>query len=149
MANSSRSIDYSYGSDNLWQPDKAVLRNDGDVSLMFLMANDILYYGKVEDPIFMATSDVKSVIDDGQNVTLYTSDYFVNPLGCIDQHQFCNPVKGKCTKLDTYTAAVISAQTDLQLNPMQYGTISTLSIGLYLTTISQSEFASLRVMIQV
>jgi len=78
-------------------------------------------------------------MDNGKNVTLYTSDYFVNPLGCIDQHQFCNPANQKCTKLDSYDSAVRSAQADLELNPMQFGTVSTLSLSLVLSTISQSE----------
>ncbi|KAJ4290356.1 hypothetical protein N0V90_010572 [Kalmusia sp. IMI 367209] len=130
--------EYSFGSQNLWLPDKAVRRDDGDLALIFLMANDIRYYGKVEDPIFLATGDLFSIIDAGQNVTLYTSNFFVNPLACIDQHQFCNPSNNKCTKLDAYTPAVISAQKDLEYNPMQYGTVSTLSLELYLSTISQS-----------
>jgi hypothetical protein len=106
---------------------------------MFLSANNMLYYGEVKDPIFAATSPIRSVEDNGKNVTLYTSDYFVNPLGCVDQHQFCNLAKGKCTKFDSYDSAVRSAQADLELNPMQYGTVSTLSLSLPLTTVSQSQ----------
>lgn len=134
------SIDFTSGNhtENTWQPDKAVLRDDGDVSLMFLSANDILYYGEVKDPIFAATSPIRSVMDNGKNVTLYTSDYFVNPLGCVDQHQFCNPANQKCTKLDSYDSAVRSAQADLEYNSMQYGTVSTLSLNLYLSIMSQS-----------
>lgn len=131
--------DYSFGSNNLWQPDQVLRREDGDISLMFLMANDIRYYGKVEDPIFRATGDLFSVMDAGTNVTLYTSDFFVNPLACIDQHQFCNPSNAKCTKLGSYPTAVTSAQKDLEYNPMQYGTVSTLSLDMYLSTISQSK----------
>ncbi|KAF2438967.1 hypothetical protein P171DRAFT_436343 [Karstenula rhodostoma CBS 690.94] len=130
--------DYSYGSQNVWQPDKVLRRDDADMSLMFLMANDIRYYGMVEDPIFQATGELYSILDAGQNITLYTSDYYVNPLACIDQHQFCNPSNGKCTKLDAYGPAVVAAQQDLEYNPMQYGTVSTLSLELYLSTISQS-----------
>lgn len=106
---------------------------------MFLMANDIRYYGMVEDPIFQASGELYSILDAGQNITLYTSDYYVNPLACIDQHQFCNPSNSKCTKLDAYTAAVVAAQQDLDYNPMQYGTVSTLSLELYLSTIAPSK----------
>lgn len=122
----------------MWRPDQSVLRNDGDVSLMFLSANNILYEDVVEDPIFQASTDIKSVIDAGKNVTLYSSDYFVNPLGCVDQHQFCNPVNDRCTKLDSYSTAVRAAQADLQFNVMQYGTTSTLSLKLLLSIISES-----------
>jgi hypothetical protein len=107
---------------------------------MFLMANDIRYYGQVADPIFQASGKLFTILDAGKNVTLYTSDYYVNPLACIDQHQFCNPSNGKCTKLDAYGPAVVAAQKDLEYNPMQYGTISTLSLELYLSTISQSKW---------
>jgi hypothetical protein len=134
-------VDFTGGNhtENTWQPDRAILRDDADVSLMFVSANNLLYYGKVDDPIFMATSPIKSVMDNGKNVTLYTSDFFVNPLGCIDQHQFCNPTKDKCTKLDSYDSAVRSAQANLEYNPMQYGTVSTLSLNLYLSILSQSK----------
>lgn len=106
---------------------------------MFLMANDILYYGMVEDPVFQASIDIKTILDAGENVTLYSSDYFVNPFACVDQHQFCNPVNNKCTKLDACTPAIVAAQKDLEYNPMQYGTVSTMSLVLYLSTISQSK----------
>jgi hypothetical protein len=139
----SRSVEYVSGAnytENTWQPDKAVLRNDGDVSLMFISANNILYYGEVKDPIFYATMDIKSVLDNGKNVTLYSSNWFVNPLGCVDQHQFCNPSNQKCTKLDSYMTAVYSAQQDLELNPFQYNIVSTLSIQLPFTTTSGSKY---------
>lgn len=103
------------------------------------MANDIRYYGQVDDPVFQATKELFSIPDAGQNVSLYTSDYYVNPLACIDQHQFCNPANERCTKLDGYNPAVLAAQEDLEYNPMQYGTLSTLSLELYLSTISQSK----------
>lgn len=103
------------------------------------MANNIRYYGMVKDPIFQATVDLFSILDAGQNVTLYTSDYYVNPLACIDQHQFCNPSNNKCTKLSSYPYAIDAAQKELEYNPMQYGTVSTLALELYMSTISQSK----------
>ncbi|KAF2727228.1 hypothetical protein EJ04DRAFT_595491 [Polyplosphaeria fusca] len=133
------SVDWSSGdNDNIWEPDSAVHRDDADVSLMFLAANSIQYYGKVEDPIFQATTESSYIVDAGKNVTFYESDYYVNPLGCVDQHQSCNPVSHRCTKLDSYYAAVVAAQKDLQLNQFQYVTVSVISLDLYLSTISQS-----------
>ena len=75
-------------------------------------------------------------------VILYTSDHFVNPFGCVHQHQFCNPVNYKCTELDSYPTAVRSAQRGLQFDTMQYYTVSVLSIDLYFSIISQSESLS-------
>ena len=108
---------------------------------MFLSANSMRYYGMVKDPIFQATMEIEPILDAGRNVTLYSSDYFVNPFACVDQHQFCNPMNNKCTKLDAYTPAVLAAQKDLEYNPMQYGTVSTMSLILYLSTISQSKLS--------
>jgi hypothetical protein len=124
---------------NTWNPDKALSVNDGDTSLIFLSANNILYYGEpVKDPIFMAKKVASHLIADGKNVSMYTSNYYVNPLGCVDQHQFCNPVTQNCTKLGSYYQAVKSAQADLHLNAIQYGVVSTLSLDLYISTIAQS-----------
>ncbi|KAF2122679.1 hypothetical protein BDV96DRAFT_4262 [Lophiotrema nucula] len=123
---------------NLWQPDKAVARDDGDVSLMFLAANDIQYYGEVLDPIFEAVDEIAWIIDNGKNVSLYTSRYFVNPFGCVDQHQFCNPTTKQCTKLNTYFDAVNDARGQLGLNAMQHMVVSIMSLNLVLTTIAEN-----------
>lgn len=114
------------GDSNLWYPVDTLMRKDGDLSLMFLSANNLLYYGAVEDPIFLATKFIGSVMEDGKNNTFYTSNYWVNVLGCVDQRQFCNPTNHACTKLDSYSSAVRAAQADLQLNAMQYVTVSTM-----------------------
>lgn len=135
------SVDYSSGDgvNNLWQPRDVLLRNDGDISLMFLSANNIKYYDQVKDPIFNATDIIKTFIDNGKNVSLYTSFYWVTAMGCVDQHQFCNPVNNKCTKLDSHSSAVREAQKSIQLNSMQHYAISVLSRDLYLSIVSRSE----------
>ncbi|KAF2707658.1 hypothetical protein K504DRAFT_535293 [Pleomassaria siparia CBS 279.74] len=99
------SVDHSSGyslEDNLWHPRDVLLRNDGDVSLMFLAANDILYYGEVADPMFNATIPMRSFMDNGKDITLYASTDYVTVMGCLDRHQFCNPTNEQCTK--EYTA---------------------------------------------
>jgi len=145
-ANTFRSIDYNSGDsdrDNVWHPDKSLLRNDADISMVFISANNILYRGKVNDPIFNATMYIKSISDNGKNISLYSSNYFVKPLACIDQHQFCNPNNQKCGKLDSYSTAVRSAQQHLDFNPFQYNVVSTMSLHLVGTTISGSRSISL------
>lgn len=37
--------------------------------------------------------------NEATNTTTYESDDYVNVLGCIDQHQYCNPNNNKCTAL--------------------------------------------------
>lgn len=107
---------------------------------MFLAANDILYLGQVHDPIFQATTARRTLKDNGKNYTLYTSDNFVNPLACIDQHQFCNPNNNRCTDLNSYPTAVESAWANLALNPVQYTFVAVLSLHLYFGIISQSSY---------
>lgn len=135
-------MDYSGGDgQNIWSPDKALRRNDGDTSLMFLSANNIVYLGEpVKDPIYQANLTTGNNSESGKQSNVFTSNYYVNPLGCVDQHQFCNPTTQACTKLDSYYTAVKSAQADLNLTAMQYGVVSTLSIDLYFSIISQSKF---------
>ncbi|KAF2013507.1 hypothetical protein BU24DRAFT_434533 [Aaosphaeria arxii CBS 175.79] len=135
------SVDYSSGDGdevNAWRPVPALHRNDGDISLMFLSANEIKYYGMVKDPIFQATTVSKSALDNGKNVTFYVSDYYVNPLACFEQNQICNPAKNKCTAMDAYQTVVHSAQKDIDLNPLQISFVSLLSLDLWLSTISQN-----------
>ncbi len=66
---------YNSGLNNSWTPVHAVSRDDADVSIMFLSANSLLYLNPVYDPIFTATTEELTVIDNGKNVTYYSSDY--------------------------------------------------------------------------
>ncbi|KAI9795054.1 MAG: hypothetical protein M1816_000076 [Peltula sp. TS41687] len=65
------------GPNNSWTPIEALFRNDADVSLIFLSANDIIYAGKIKDPIFQATTESKTFKEAGNNVTFYTTDYCI------------------------------------------------------------------------
>lgn len=137
------SVDYGSGDgpNNTWFPVLAVSRDDADVSLIFLAANDILYTGLINDPIFQATKAAGTYDESGNNQTLYTSDYYVNALGCIDQHQFCNPNNDVCTDLNSYSTAVRSAWADLRLNSVQYMLVEVLSRDLWQGIISRSRSA--------
>lgn len=135
-----RSVDYLSGSDSRpWKPDQAFLKNNGDISLMFLSANSLFYQEPVQDPIYKATTVTSNRTQDGKLVPQYSSNYYVNPLGCLDQHQFCNPITQDCTELGPYDPILESARAKLNLSAMQDAIISTLYRDLQLSMISQSE----------
>jgi hypothetical protein len=73
-------------------------RSDADVSLLFL-AQNVSYTGPIDDPWFYATSPVALI--GGQTETFYGTapDSPVSVVGCIEQHQLCNPVNSQCTGL--------------------------------------------------
>lgn len=76
------------------------------------------------DPLFSANIVLNVTVPNpkvkGANITssYYEPDYFVSPLACIDQHQFCNPNTGKCTPLTSSNLTVLAAYT-LGLNTQQ------------------------------
>ncbi|KAL8819482.1 MAG: hypothetical protein Q9223_002094 [Gallowayella weberi] len=86
-------------SPNGWVPIPALNRSDGDVTLVLLAANSIVYENPVTDPFFAATTEYSSVLNDGLERTFYTPDSLVSGIACVDQHQFCNPANRKCTPL--------------------------------------------------
>ena len=64
----------------------------------------------------------------------YTSDRYVNVMGCIDQHQFCNPATGNCTEL-TASDPVFRAIPTIGLNEAQTATATRLGVsGLLMST---------------
>ncbi|KAI9868264.1 MAG: hypothetical protein M1830_005684 [Pleopsidium flavum] len=131
----------SGGLENTWTPVHTLSRDDADVSIMFLAANRLLYSNAVYDPIFAATTEKTSFIDNGRNITYFSSDFFVSPLACIDQHQFCNPNNQKCTDLQSYYTAV-KRTASIEFNAVQSMITSRLSIDFIWETISLSKVAS-------
>lgn len=82
-----------------WKPVPALLQRNSDLSLFFLAANTLAYGAPVSDPFFSANIPRTVLGPTNTNMTVYDSDDFVNVLGCIDQHQYCNPNNNKCTTL--------------------------------------------------
>ena len=97
--------------ENIWNPIPELLVPDGDVTVLFLSANDIRFLNQVDDPWYSAhTSLGKSRIAyvDG-SVPLYVSDDPVRTLGCVARYQFCNPnlsTNSTCTTLGGIRQAV-------------------------------------------
>jgi len=73
-----------------WQPVSQLNRSDADVSIIFLAQNTAAYTTPVNDPFFSAHSQHTYPMG-GYNGTIYSSDHPVTALGCVDQHQICNP----------------------------------------------------------
>ena len=89
---------FSGEKDEIFRVIPELSRDDADVTIMFLAPNTISYRSPVYDPWFMATT--KSNLSDERNtLQQYEADYYVRPLACADQYQFCNPGKNICTPL--------------------------------------------------
>lgn len=84
---------------SFWKPVPALLQTNSDVSLFFLAANALAYGAPVSDPFFSANIPYTLPGPGNINTTVYFSDDYVNVLGCVDQHQYCNPNNNKCTPL--------------------------------------------------
>lgn len=84
-----------------WKPVPALLQTNSDVSLFFLAANSLTYGAPVSDPLFSANIPRAFSVPkyNVTNATLWEPDDYVNVLGCIDQHQYCNLKNSKCTTL--------------------------------------------------
>lgn len=71
---------------------------DGDISLLIIMPNNILYRAPSFDPLFSANG---TWTFDGaaENETWIQPDAYINSITCIDQLQFCNPSTATCGPL--------------------------------------------------
>ena len=95
-------------------------RTDAEVSLFLLASNSVLYEGLVNDPFYLATVPFH-LTENGTDFAYYVSDRYVSVLGCTDQHQFCDPLRGNCTQLTT-SALVFDEITTIGLNNVQVNT---------------------------
>lgn len=78
----------------------------------------------MSDPFFSANIPYSypDVVKNNTNFTKYESDDYVNVLGCIDQHQYCNPNNNKCTPL-MGTANILDEVFKLDLNDRQLAVV--------------------------
>lgn len=79
----------------------------------------------VTDPFFSANIPIEfpDVVINNTNNTMYESDDFVNVLGCIDQHQYCNTNNQKCTPL-MGTKNIINEVLKLGMNSRQFAVVA-------------------------
>jgi hypothetical protein len=87
-------VAYAGTDPSTWDPIPALNRTDADVSLYLIMQNNIVYLDPVDDPLFAAHQPTNTTFGTGANlqtIKQYTRDTWIDTLGCIDQHQVCNP----------------------------------------------------------
>lgn len=100
--------------ENGWNPIPELLVPDGDVTVLFLSANDIRFFNQVDDPWYSAHIVGGGIQVSGVNgsVPAYVRDDPVRALGCIERYQFCNPnvsANSSCTTLGGIMQAVQGA----------------------------------------
>lgn len=72
----------------------------------------------------------------GEDYTLYAPAYYVNAMGCIEQHRFCNPtIPNRCTPYTAYLnfQSIPGPLTTLNFNPTQLVTAERIASGLEMT----------------
>ena len=112
-----RSVNYSPGGLNIWDPIATFKRTDADVSLHFIAQTSMIYTNPVLDPIFSATTALPFT----NNLTMWSPDRNVSVLGCIDQYRICNSDRRACTPLGG-VVALSNAITKIGLNDAQLAT---------------------------
>lgn len=117
------------GYTNAWTPNSAFTsRTDADISLLWLTPNAIIYNFTVYDPWFL-TDGSESFTANGENLTYYVPAFYVNMMGCVDQHRFCNPVRDLCTPFGSYLD-VANVLDTIQYNPTQLATAERIGLNL-------------------
>ncbi|OQU98126.1 hypothetical protein CLAIMM_03951 [Cladophialophora immunda] len=126
---------YSWLDGTGWEAAAPFSRADGNVTLFFLAQNVVDYKSKVDDPWFGAHQELNLSFG-GVYSTVYQEDFPVTILGCLDQHQFCNPrypgFNGESTGCTALTSAtkVYDDLAGLKLNDYQSTTIWNLNESL-------------------
>ncbi|KAI8710968.1 hypothetical protein NCS52_01510200 [Fusarium sp. LHS14.1] len=110
------------GADSAWEPIEQLNRTDGDVSLIFIAPNAIMYSEKIHDPVFKANGTRLWSNSSNQEIW-YRANKDLVILGCVDQVQECNPASGQCT--DLTAKAHISAQSEAFDPPLNVRQIAT------------------------
>ena len=99
-------------SGSIWDPLPELNRTDADVVLIMVAANSVSYQAPLDDPFFPV---IETNLGSGK---YYMSANWINTMGCTEQHQFCNPLDGRCTDL-MGTTLLIEGDDAIGLNPVQ------------------------------
>src|SRR5436190_1699980 len=116
-----------------FMPIDELKREDGDLSLFWLSSYFMMYTEPIDDPFFSA----HVVLDKKANPRFYSPDRWANVIGCVDQHQFCNPNNRQCTPLGNMRSLSPASQT-IGLNRQQNYTALLLQVSLVGTDIFDS-----------
>jgi hypothetical protein len=123
---------------NAWTPNATfATKTDADVSLLFLTPNTISYSFPVQDPWFLAGDSYNLPPVNGETLNLYTSAFFINTMGCVEQHRFCNPSNSRCSPFASHlnTADLL---TTVGFNPTQLATAERITTNLEMSSIFNS-----------
>ncbi|KAI1325083.1 hypothetical protein F5Y16DRAFT_411583 [Xylariaceae sp. FL0255] len=97
-------------------PSKNIMRQDGDVSLVFLSGNGVTFQEPLDDEWYRATTPGGKIfldISNGSSQTDYWSSEAASPMGCVEQFQWCNTAypKGsnRCGPLASFIDALYGA----------------------------------------
>jgi len=121
-------------------PVPAINTTDADLSLLFIAANSVWYQEPCSDPIFGAhqLNELSGV---------YYADYWVTPLGCIEQYRVCSPQSNACTPymgLWQLDATLDTGDADrLGLNTVQQQTFHRLFTALQVSNVYYATFTRL------
>ncbi|KAK8009139.1 hypothetical protein PG991_011690 [Apiospora marii] len=95
---------------SLFDPDPAIVRPDGDVTLIFLSGNGVNFAAPGEDDWYRATARLYNSTSDSEARREYRPDEAASPLGCVEQFQLCrDPARDQCGDLASGYDAVTSA----------------------------------------
>ena len=104
-----------------WHPITPLQLFDGDVTVVFLSTNNIVYEASVGDPWFSAHRPVHNL-----SAPFYAADLDVSVMGCVDQVQICQPARRNieldCTELSSAEVVGYESLHSLQLNDRQSAT---------------------------
>ena len=99
---------------------------NGDVDVLFLQT-ELVYLNPVDDPWFAAHTEI---VPKGADAPFYMTDNNPSNIGCINQHQFCNPnlpIGSACTDLTGVFLAYNQSISDLSFSPTQNATFTRLA----------------------
>ncbi|KAF2258850.1 hypothetical protein CC78DRAFT_477176, partial [Lojkania enalia] len=101
-----------------WIPEiQSIPPEEADITIAFITANSVHFDVRNTDLIFGATNP-SQITQDGSDITVYRPDNPVGVLGCVDQHQICNPSTSQCSGL-SQVPDLLQAARGLNLNPKQ------------------------------
>ncbi|KAK8016813.1 cytochrome p450 protein [Apiospora rasikravindrae] len=94
-----------------FDPDPALVRSDGDVSLLFLSGNGVIFEAPIDDDWYRATAKLYNATYAGQEPRPeYHPEEAASPLGCLEQFQLCrDPALGQCGNLGGIFDSISSA----------------------------------------
>lgn len=95
--------------------------------MIFLTGNGIEFQAKTYDPWYRATlsgSQVFSQNTDG-SYRLYRPEEAASPMGCLRQHQFCNPSSKTCGPLASYADAQLEAAPLFGIDAAEWENLTT------------------------